>query len=74
MRPPLTRFRTLAHPTSPARHPASTSAGAPTSRLYVGNLSWRLDNQGLQSYFQQYAPTDARVIFDRATGRSKGAS
>lgn len=47
-------------------------AGVPTSRLYVGNLSWRLDNAGLQSYFSQYGPTDARVIFDRATGRSKG--
>lgn len=58
-------FHTLLFPPPPA-------AGAPTSRLYVGNLSWRLDNAGLQAYFSQYNPTDARVIFDRATGRSKG--
>ena len=44
----------------------------PTSRLYVGNLSWRLDNGGLQQYFAQFGPSDARVIFDRVTGRSKG--
>ncbi|PIE51665.1 RNA-binding protein [Candidatus Fermentibacteria bacterium] len=41
--------------------------------LYVGNLSWGVDNDSLRSFFENYGEvTDARVITDRETGRSRG--
>ena len=41
--------------------------------LYVGNLPWQLTEEELSSAFSAHAPvTGARIITDRATGRSKG--
>ncbi len=41
--------------------------------LYVGNLSWGVDDDGLKNFFEQYGEvTSARVITDRETGRSRG--
>ncbi len=41
--------------------------------LYVGNLSWGVDDDGLRSFFEKYGEvTSARVITDRETGRSRG--
>ncbi len=41
--------------------------------LYVGNLSWGVDDDGLKSFFEKYGEvTSARVITDRETGRSRG--
>lgn len=41
--------------------------------LYVGNLSWGIDDDGLKNFFEQYGEvTSARVITDRETGRSRG--
>jgi cold-inducible RNA-binding protein len=43
------------------------------NKLYVGNLPWSLNNQGLEEMFSQVGPlVSATVISDRATGRSKG--
>jgi RNA recognition motif-containing protein len=42
-------------------------------KLYVGNLSYNTDDSSLQAYFEAAGPVEsARVITDRATGRSKG--
>ncbi len=42
-------------------------------KLYVGNLSYSLDSEGLQSLFTQYGNVEsANVITDRDSGRSKG--
>lgn len=42
-------------------------------KLYVGNLSYNTDDQSLQSMFESAGAVEsARVIVDRATGRSKG--
>lgn len=42
-------------------------------KLFVGNLSWGIDNAGLEEAFAQFGAIDeAVVITDRATGRSKG--
>jgi len=41
--------------------------------LYVGNLSWSINDQELASVFEAHAPViSARVITERESGRSKG--
>ena len=41
--------------------------------LYVGNLSWGVDDDSLRTFFENYGEvTEARVITDRETGRSRG--
>ncbi|PJC34341.1 RNA-binding protein [Candidatus Roizmanbacteria bacterium CG_4_9_14_0_2_um_filter_35_15] len=42
-------------------------------KLYVGNLPWSLNDQSLKEMFVVYGEvTEAVVISDRYTGRSKG--
>ena len=42
-------------------------------RLYVGNLPYQIDSEGLRDFFMQFGDVaDATVINDNATGRSKG--
>ena len=42
-------------------------------RLYVGNLSYNVTDDALESLFAQYGPVkSAQVVMDRDTGRSKG--
>ncbi|WP_321313589.1 RNA-binding protein [Halarcobacter sp.] len=41
--------------------------------IYVGNLSYRTDDNGLKSAFEKFGEVkSAKVITDRETGRSKG--
>ncbi|CAK9276211.1 unnamed protein product [Sphagnum jensenii] len=43
------------------------------NKLFVGNLSWSVDDESLQAKFSDYGKVlDARVIYDRETGRSRG--
>ena len=42
-------------------------------KMYVGNLSYDMTNEGLQSLFSTFGTVDsAQVIIDRDTNRSKG--
>jgi RNA recognition motif-containing protein len=42
-------------------------------KLYVGNLSYEVDNAGLEELFAPFGSVrSAQVIQDRDTGRSKG--
>ena len=42
-------------------------------KLYVGNLSYDVDNAALEQMFVEHGTVDsAQVISDRMTGRSKG--
>ena len=44
-----------------------------SNKLYVGGLSWNTDDQGLKVAFEQYGNvTEAKVITDRDSGRSRG--
>ena len=44
-----------------------------TSKLYVGNLSYGVDDHSLNSCFSAHGTVQsAQVIMDRETGRSKG--
>ncbi|KAL5544040.1 hypothetical protein UlMin_007824 [Ulmus minor] len=45
----------------------------PSFRIYVGNLPWDVDNARLEQVFSEHGKVvDARVVFDRETGRSRG--
>ncbi|XP_010482334.1 PREDICTED: RNA-binding protein CP31B, chloroplastic-like [Camelina sativa] len=42
-------------------------------RIYVGNLPWDVDNGRLEQVFSEHGKVvDARVVYDRETGRSRG--
>ena len=44
-----------------------------SKKLFVGGLSWNTDDEGLRAAFAQFGDvTDAKVIKDRDTGRSRG--
>ena len=41
--------------------------------IYVGNISWGLTDQDLENFFAEHGTvTSAKIITDRATGRSRG--
>ena len=41
--------------------------------IYVGNISWGLEDQDLEDVFAEHGTvTSAKIIKDRATGRSRG--
>jgi len=41
--------------------------------IYVGNISWGLTDQDLEKVFAEHGTvTSAKIITDRATGRSRG--
>jgi RNA recognition motif-containing protein len=43
------------------------------NKLYVGNLSYEIQDRDLQQLFAQYGTvSSAKVVMDRDTGRSKG--
>ena len=43
------------------------------NRLYVGNLSYSTTDEGLREFFGEAGEvTEAEIVIDRATGRSKG--
>lgn len=44
-----------------------------SKKLFVGGLSWGTDDQALRAAFEQFgAVTEAKVVTDRETGRSRG--
>ncbi|XWS60344.1 hypothetical protein CRYUN_Cryun07bG0027700 [Craigia yunnanensis] len=45
----------------------------PAFRIYVGNLPWDVDNSRLEQVFSEHGKVvDARVVYDREAGRSRG--
>ncbi|XP_074591651.1 28 kDa ribonucleoprotein, chloroplastic-like [Curcuma longa] len=48
-------------------------AFGPSFRIYVGNLPWQVDDGRLEQIFSEHGKVvEARVVFDRETGRSRG--
>lgn len=44
-----------------------------SKKLFVGSLAWATDDHGLRSAFEEFGDvTDAKVITDRDSGRSRG--
>ncbi|XVF49741.1 hypothetical protein PTKIN_Ptkin04bG0037900 [Pterospermum kingtungense] len=45
----------------------------PAYRIYVGNIPWDMDNARLEQVFSEHGKVvEARVVYDRETGRSRG--
>ncbi len=52
---------------------ASTENDSMGKKLFVGGLSWDTNDSSLSAAFTQFGPvTEAKVITDRETGRSRG--
>jgi RNA recognition motif-containing protein len=69
----------LRHSTLTSGAPASSSpalfnaARLMSTKLFVGGLSWGTDEQTLRQAFSSFGEvTEARIITDRETGRSRG--
>ena len=44
-----------------------------TNRVYVGNLAWSVDNLALETLFREQGNVlEAKVVYDRDSGRSRG--
>ncbi len=44
-----------------------------SNKLFVGGLAWATDDTSLKTHFEAFGEvTDAKVITDRETGRSRG--
>lgn len=44
-----------------------------STKLFIGSLPWSINDQSLENAFQSYGNVvSAKVIMDRATGKSKG--
>ncbi|KAF5819410.1 putative RNA recognition motif domain, nucleotide-binding alpha-beta plait domain superfamily [Helianthus annuus] len=44
-----------------------------TNRVYVGNLAWSVDNVALETLFREQGNVvEAKVVYDRESGRSRG--
>ena len=44
-----------------------------SNKIFVGGLAWATDDQGLMAAFESFGTvTEAKVITDRMTGRSRG--
>ncbi|KAL0316236.1 UNVERIFIED_CONTAM: ribonucleoprotein A, chloroplastic [Sesamum radiatum] len=65
----------------PPKRENSSFRGAPrggtnsdnTNRVYVGNLAWGVDNLALETLFSEQGNVkEARVVYDRESGRSRG--
>ncbi len=41
-------------------------------KIYVGNLPWTIDSEGLKKLFSAYEVEEASIIQDKFSGRSKG--
>ncbi|XVE96700.1 hypothetical protein REPUB_Repub02eG0245400 [Reevesia pubescens] len=73
-------LRVNAGPPPPRREefsPRGGRGGAPpmgdSNRLYVGNLSWGVDDLALETLFsEQGKVVEAKVVYDRESGRSRG--
>lgn len=45
----------------------------PSFRIYVGNLPWEADSSRLEQVFSEHGKViDAKVVYDRESGRSRG--
>lgn len=41
-------------------------------KIYVGNLPWSVDEEGLKKLFEAFSPKEANLIIDKFSKRSKG--
>ncbi|KAL8097704.1 hypothetical protein AgCh_030718 [Apium graveolens] len=58
---------------APRGSPPAERVFAPSFRVYVGNLPWEVDSSRLEQVFSEHGKViDAKVVYDRESGRSRG--
>ncbi len=56
-----------------ANGPKAFTGGNMGKKIYVGNLSYSMDDQSLSALFSEFGNVEsARIVMDRDSGRSKG--
>ncbi|KFK38254.1 hypothetical protein AALP_AA3G089300 [Arabis alpina] len=51
----------------------SVSSASPSSKLFIGGLSWSVDEQSLKDAFSSFGEvSEVRIAYDKESGRSKG--
>ncbi|KAG8063234.1 hypothetical protein GUJ93_ZPchr0003g16941 [Zizania palustris] len=66
-------LRVNSGPAPPREQSSSRAPRGDANRVYVGNLSWGVDNAALANLFSGEGEVlEARIIYDRESGRSKG--
>ncbi|CAN6574230.1 unnamed protein product [Malus baccata var. baccata] len=68
---------TLLNPTSSRRFfcspPSSSSSPPQNNKLFVGGLSWSVDEKSLKDAFSSFGEvTEVKIVYDRDSGRSRG--
>ncbi|CAN6701955.1 unnamed protein product [Malus baccata var. baccata] len=68
---------TLRNPTSSRRFfcspPSSSSSPPQNNKLFVGGLSWSVDEKSLKDAFSSFGEvTEVKIVYDRDSGRSRG--
>ncbi|KAL3624289.1 hypothetical protein CASFOL_033105 [Castilleja foliolosa] len=57
----------------PERVPRAPRSYDSSFRIYVGNLPWQVDGDRIEQLFSEHGKViDAKVVYDRETGRSRG--
>ena len=56
----------------PARPADARARRAPPPQLFCGNLPFSVDSAQLTNLFAEYGCSDAKVVYDQQSGRSKG--
>ncbi|XP_010244158.1 PREDICTED: glycine-rich RNA-binding protein 4, mitochondrial [Nelumbo nucifera] len=52
---------------------SSSSSFSSNNKLFVGGLSWAVDEKSLKDAFSSFGEvTEVRIMYDRDTGRSRG--
>ncbi|POY74011.1 hypothetical protein BMF94_2822 [Rhodotorula taiwanensis] len=63
----------LLHASARLQEDVASSAPTESSTVFVGQLSWNIDNEWLESEFEQYGEIkSAKVVLERDSGRSRG--
>ncbi|KAG9443634.1 hypothetical protein H6P81_014974 [Aristolochia fimbriata] len=66
-------LRRLSFPAHQLRYYCALSSTPISSRLFVGGLSWGVDEKSLKDAFSSFGEvTEVRIMYDKNTGRSRG--
>ncbi|KAJ5772201.1 hypothetical protein N7520_002730 [Penicillium odoratum] len=57
---------------APAKKTKTEVPEGASANLFVGNLSWNVDEEWLQREFSEFGEVSCRVVTDRESGRSRG--
>lgn len=51
----------------------TSSSASPSSKLFIGGLSWSVDEQSLKDAFSSFGEVaEVRIAYDKGSGRSRG--